>query len=338
MSKKKIKIKDIALQASVSTATVDRVLNKRPGVRAATVELVEQAIGSLQNSQNTAPAVQVRGGSFGIVHPESSSASDLLIKHTLDYAERFGSRIEHLFFQAGQLNSLVRAIDELVEKKLDGLAIHTLDHPLIDNAINKAFNAGVPVMTYFSTIANPHLFAHVGINNRQAGRTAGYLLGSLLSEAGGEVMVITAGFPYRNHEERETGFRSSIQENFSNLDFYVENVLGRDDFEDMYQKTYSFIKKHPNLKGIYSVGSGHGGLIQAIKDHNLQGQIKVIAHNLTPATRQGLLDQSIHIVLHQDYSKIAEIIFSCLTQRNHNNLDKNNIQPFHIITKENIVG
>lgn len=41
---KKARIIDIALQAGVSTATVDRVLHQRPGVRQKTVERVQEAI------------------------------------------------------------------------------------------------------------------------------------------------------------------------------------------------------------------------------------------------------------------------------------------------------
>src|SRR5579872_5801479 len=41
-------IKEIALQAGVSDATVDRVLNKRPGVRRHTIQRVRRAIKELE--------------------------------------------------------------------------------------------------------------------------------------------------------------------------------------------------------------------------------------------------------------------------------------------------
>ena len=47
-------VKEIALQAGLSEATVDRVLNRRGGVRRHTAERVRQAIGELNGQQEQA--------------------------------------------------------------------------------------------------------------------------------------------------------------------------------------------------------------------------------------------------------------------------------------------
>jgi LacI family transcriptional regulator len=47
MTMTKITIQDVAQRAGVSVATIDRVLNRRPGVRSQTVEKVESAIREL---------------------------------------------------------------------------------------------------------------------------------------------------------------------------------------------------------------------------------------------------------------------------------------------------
>ena len=58
-------VKDIALQAGLSTATVDRVVNRRGGVRKQTAARVEAAIGELRE-QETVPARRLREAGFEV--------------------------------------------------------------------------------------------------------------------------------------------------------------------------------------------------------------------------------------------------------------------------------
>ena len=57
----KITIQDVARRAGVSVATIDRVLNRRPGVKALTVEKVETAIRELNYQPDRIAARLARG-------------------------------------------------------------------------------------------------------------------------------------------------------------------------------------------------------------------------------------------------------------------------------------
>ncbi|MEO0363356.1 MAG: LacI family DNA-binding transcriptional regulator, partial [Pseudomonadota bacterium] len=56
--------RDLAREAGVSLATVDRVLNGRPGVREATVEAVNAAIERLGYVRNQSAANLARGRTY----------------------------------------------------------------------------------------------------------------------------------------------------------------------------------------------------------------------------------------------------------------------------------
>ena len=60
-------INDIARVAKVSLATVDRVLNARPGVREKTVQKVHKAIADLGYVRDTAAANLARGRVYNFV-------------------------------------------------------------------------------------------------------------------------------------------------------------------------------------------------------------------------------------------------------------------------------
>ena len=51
-----------------------------------------------------------------------------------------------------------------------------LEHPAVREAVNALAAAGVPTVTLISDIANARRAAYVGLDNRSAGRTAGYLM------------------------------------------------------------------------------------------------------------------------------------------------------------------
>ncbi len=57
---------------------------------------------------------------------------------------------------------------------------------------------------------------------------------------------------------------------------------------------------HPDLIGVYNAGAGAPGVVKAIVDAGREASLVCIAHDLTPATRRGLLRGIIDAVIVQD--------------------------------------
>ena len=76
---------------------------------------------------------------------------------------------------------------------------------------------GTPVLTLVSDIAHAPRIAYVGIDNRNAGRLAGHLLGRFVPGSAGEVALFAGSLSYRGHEEREMGFRHILADEFPKL-------------------------------------------------------------------------------------------------------------------------
>ena len=181
-------ITDIARQAGVSTATVDRVLNERPGVRARTRERVLSAartVGYLGEDEPSAVPAEVvpldfilQGGPntfMGLLagHLEATAAArgpEVVIRvHMVD-----GFSPEAL---AGTLHALAPGSR--------GVGLIALDHPLVREAIREVAARGLPVLTLVSDIGNVPSVGYVGIDNRAAGRLAGHLLGRFMPRRAG---------------------------------------------------------------------------------------------------------------------------------------------------------
>lgn len=296
-------IPDIALRAGVSTATVDRVLNQRPGVRAATVQAVLQAAGEL----NYLPKEDL----YRALQPKPMRLSFLLPAGTNRYLNMLGDYAS-AHDQAGPFNTQCRC--RFVEgfdphilanalrregKRADGIAFMALEHPVVREAVNELAAQGVYTVTLISDLPRSARAAYVGLDNRAAGRSAGLLMGRFIGSRSGRVAMIAGSRHYRAHEERETGFQDILYEKFPLLQV-IGLKEGHDDAETNYQQARQLLDRYPDLAGIYNIGGASDGVGRALKDAGRCQNVVFIGHGLTSDTRGLLVDGTMDALLNQN--------------------------------------
>ena len=130
-------LEDVARTAGVSLATVDRVLNRRPGVHAYTAERVQAAIDQLKYRPDRLAARLARGREyrFRFVLPTGSNAFMEALGESVRDDRRIRSPtsasaigITHVDVFDGEV--LAAALDAL-RGEVDGVAVVALDHPAV---------------------------------------------------------------------------------------------------------------------------------------------------------------------------------------------------------------
>ncbi len=295
----RLRLADIARRAGVSTATVDRVIHSRPGVKPHTVNHIQAVIREMESSQSQSDRSARRRPRkrFDVLLPEGTNSFYQALTQHIESLNEGGNDDAH--FTLHQIEGfnprpLADAIQELTPHS-DGIAIVALEDPLVREAVNAATSAGVPVVTLVSDLSNGGQQAYVGLDNRAAGRTAGYLMGRFI-HGPGTVLLIAGSMSLRDHEEREIGFRRVLGESPVNIVAHLED---HDDYRRNYAETLNALDKYSDLVGIYNIGAGNRGIAQALQERNRQQEVVFIGHELTPYSRQYLLDGVMDVVIDQ---------------------------------------
>jgi LacI family transcriptional regulator len=300
-------IADIAREAGVGTATVDRVLNRRPGVNAETVQRVLQVVAALgAPPQRGRPRIG-ENFRFAFVLPADAAPFNELVDRLIAQAagEFRHQHITEVTHRIDSSDAAAFAAELALLSECDGVAVMAPDLPPVKLAINELVRTGVHVVTLFSDVAGSMREAHIGADNRAAGRTAGLLLGRMAAGGSGRDTLLLSSQATRlsGQIERRIGFAQVIEERFPKLKVLRTPDLPASD-SSACRALLRFLRSDSvdvaKLAGIYNVGSGSAGVARALDSLGLAGSINVVAHDVTDEHRALLGAGGLAYVLHQD--------------------------------------
>jgi LacI family transcriptional regulator len=297
-------LKDIAREARVSVATVDRVLHGRNGVRADTAQRVREAIErhDFRPLRAGAELARARQMSFALVMPTGDNIFMQMIRDQV--AQMSGWLASRRAVVTTILTDVFNPVVltdtlESLASAYEGVAVVALDHQSVRAAIDDLVADGMFVVTLVSDVPGSRRHHYVGIDNVAAGRTVGSLMGRLTQSRTGSIGVVAGSLLLRDHVERIFGLQQVIGLEYPNLTT-LNAVEGGDQDGLNEDLTSKLIADHPDLIGIYNVGAGTPGVAKAITDAGRERDIVFIAHDLTPFTRRGLLRGLVDAVISQN--------------------------------------
>ena len=303
-------VNDIARAAGVSLATVDRVLNARPGVRERTVVRVNAAIEQLGYVRDVTAANLARQRRYRLVFvlPDGpvqfvSTLRDAIAEATSgSVTDRTDVRI--VAFPKGDPHAVVKTLRTLDADNTDGVAIFAPETPHVRDAISRLKAEGIPIVALVSDLPNTGRDHFVGVDNVAAGRTAGFLMGKFLGKTEGCVLVLVSSMQARDNVERRLGFDQVMAESYPGIDV-LPSVEGYDDEATTARVVSEVLRKRSDISGIYSVGHGNRALVDVLRKHERRDEITVIGHELTKVTREALRDNLMAAVISQNVGHIV---------------------------------
>lgn len=309
---RRVTIRDVAAQAGVSLATVDRVLNGRKGVSTTTLGRVNAAVERLDFRRDVfaASLATSREYRFKFILSESTHNTFManLGLQVQAAAERLVDqriRITLAHYREFDDADLCRVLEELVPAETMGVAIVAVDTPAIRETIDSLVERGIGVVTLVSDVTPSRRLECIGINNMAAGRVAASLIGRFVGGRTGSVALIAGSLLLNDHADRRLGFAQTILRDFPGLHL-LPVVEGRDDSAVTGPQVRSLLELYPDLIGIYSLGAGNRGIIEALEACGRQADVVVVAHELTQHSRRALISGTFDAVIHQETADEVE--------------------------------
>ncbi|SHO65572.1 LacI family transcriptional regulator [Pseudoxanthobacter soli DSM 19599] len=305
----KMTLEDVAREAGVSLATVDRVVNGRAGVHARTIERVQTAIKQLdfRPDRHASRLARGRDYDFRIILPTGENDFMKILEAEF---RATGERMvrERVRLDISQVDvfdgaALARALENL-PSGVDGVALVALDHPAVAEAVNALTDSGVTVLTLVSDLPATRRARFVGIDNFAAGRTAASLVGRLAGRRSGKVGLIAGSMSLRDHIERHYGFEQVMALEYPNLEVLPVRE-GRDENARAEAAARALLADHPDLVAIYNVGGGQLGVVNALEESGRSQEVVFVAHELTALARRQLVRGTIDAIINQDAGHMA---------------------------------
>ncbi len=298
-----VRLHDVAREAGVSLATVDRVLNGRSGARARTVERVQAAVDRLAYRPDPAAAklARARRWRLAFVLPAgSNSLVEMLHNELVALGPWLGeqrARAQVCEADAFSPGASAAALGAL-HGQCDAAIVMLQDHPLVRAAIDELAQAGVCVVTLVSDVPARGRAHFVGIDNVAAGRTAGTLLGRFVGARPGRVGIVMGSPSLRDHAERLFGFQQVMAREHPQLEL-LPAIEGQDSSARTEPLVRALLERRPDLAALYSIGAGNRGIQAALKATGMAGRLIWVCHELTPHARRALLEGTASAVINQ---------------------------------------
>ncbi len=348
MTKKAIRIKDIAKTAGVSVGTVDRVLHNRGKVSEKALKKVSAALNKSEYRPNLIARTLGSNKEYKIIvllpNHEQDPYWALVYKGIVQSKHEwshYGVHISTYGFDLEQKNSFVEVSRKVIKAKPDGILVA----PIFYNETLPFFEIiqkkGIPFTLFNTNITESNALSFIGQDLYQSGRVAAELL--CIGQSG------TATFGVLHVDEdlddsvhllqKEKGFRDYVNE-FYPVKSSIESLNRTSSSDFSFKKKLATLLNKPDLKGIFvSTSRGAETAASFLKSHGKNG-IRLVGYDLLSKNIEYLELGIIDFLIHQKPEQQAFEGISCLA--NHLIFKKEikpiNLFPLEVITRQNLAS
>jgi ribose transport system substrate-binding protein len=173
-----------------------------------------------------------------------------------------------------------------IAKKPDAILIAPTDKSALIAPIQRAIDAGIPVITVDTFINKPIAVTNISTDNLAGGRAAADALVKAIGGSG-EVAGVSTQPGVSTTDQRQQGFEQELKK-YPKVD-YLGTQYTNDDQTKATNVMAALLAGHPNIKGVFAMNVVTGnGVTAAVKAKGKSGQVKLVEFDAGPPQVQAL--------------------------------------------------
>jgi ribose transport system substrate-binding protein len=187
--------------------------------------------------------------------------------------EKLGVKTTYVGPAEYDLNAMIAAFDQAIAKQPKGIVVFAVE-PVLIPSINKAAEAGIPVVTILGDLPDSKRVAFVGSHQYDLG----FLGGERLAESlGGEGKIAILSIPgVQMFDDREAGYRAAF-EDYPGIEV-VQVGDTKADTVTAINTAKDIMQRFPELAAFASTDSTGGiGSATAVEEAGKVGQVKIVS-------------------------------------------------------------
>lgn len=226
-------------------------------------------------------------------------------------AAKYGVKVDRVDPQKMELPLQVKAIEELIAQKVDGIALSAVDDAGLKPVISEAIKAGIKVITFDAPAPSSAALTYIGTDNQTAGLEAGKKMGELM-KGQGKIVILQGGLGATNLNLRTKGFKEGLAKTAPNVKV-LDVVDTNGDFSVATNKTEALLQAYPDVTAVFSVSAeGAPAAAAVFKQQKKTGKILLAGFDDLKDTLKGIKDGAVSFCLVQKTFKMGWLSIEAL--------------------------
>lgn len=307
--KKRVRIKDIADKAGVSTGTVDRVLHDRGKVAAAVKKRVLEVMDELGYERNLIASALAYNKTIRIAVLLPDPSKDPYWKQTDEGAQKALKAVQHygllatrFYFDSFDPKHFLSQAKKALSEEIQGVLFPPLFAEEARWLLEETAGKGIASAMINTQLEGGKPLCYIGQDSYQSGILGARLLDFGLDNAQ-TACILNLDFSTKaaHHlHKKEAGVRAYFEQNSKKkINIIRSDFEHFNDIKALQIFVDALLNKHPDLYGIFVTNSRAYKLVDAL-EHLTDRPIKIVGFDLIKPNLNYLKQQKIHFLINQN--------------------------------------